>query len=225
MTTIEKELANAYGEVIDAEIEATLASAEQERHEFSPEFKKRMEELIKTGDPNKKNGLSKRGKRILIIAIAAVVALTLTACAVPEIRESIAGFFVKIFGDHVEYSDPEVMKDAIEEEYGLVPVPDGFAINYHSKINGIAHIQYSSEKFGDIQLIQGAKVAIDSFVDNEHGSFTEHSVGDKFVRVYNGEESMSASWVENGYYFILTCNFPVEQALFESWIDSVQIVE
>ena len=223
MTTIEKELANAYGEVIDAEIEATLASAEPDMPELSPEFRKKMEELIRTGKPNNKKGLSKRGKRILLIAIAAVLALTLTACAVAE-WESIAGFFVKIFSDHVEYSDPNVTKERIEEEYGLVPIPEGFSVASYAGLYASVQTQYFSEEFGTIQLVQGAKGAINSLVDNEHGSFSEYSIGGKTVRIYSSDLGASASWVENGYYFILSCDSPVELGVFESWIERIHII-
>ena len=224
MTTIEKELANAYGEVIDAEIEATLASAEPDMPELSPEFRKKMEELIRTGKPNnKKKGLSKRGKRILIIAIAAVLALTLTACAVPEIRESIAGFFVKIFSDHVEYSDPDVTKETIEEEYGLVPIPEGFEVTSATCTDTCNTIIYMDDDQCAIALVQGAKGYNNDSIDNEHGVFSEYIIGDKTVRVYYSEVNAHAAWVDNGYYFFLSCAQFIELQDFLTLIESVQL--
>lgn len=221
MTTIEKELANAYGEVIDAEIEATLASADPDMPELSPEFKKKMEELIRTGKPNnKKKGLSKRGKRILLIAIAAVLALTLTACAVKE-WESIAGFFVKIFSDHVEYSDPEVTKDSIEEEYGLVPIPEGFKATNSTMTDTCNTIVYMDGYQHAIVLIQGAKGYNNDSIDNEHGDFSEYCIGGKTVRVYYSATSAQAAWVDNGYYFSLSCAQYIDLQEFLSLIESV----
>lgn len=218
MTTIEKELANAYGEVIDAEIEATLASAEPDMPELSPEFKKKMEELIRTGKPNnKKKGLSKRGKRILLIAIAAVLALTLTACAVAE-WESIAGFFVKIFSDHVEYSDPDVTKERIEEEYGLIPIPDGFAITSTDRAETSYIVTYSDAEQNLIILRQAANLNAWLSVDSEYGSYSEYELDDKIVRLYCGENSFQATWLQDGYLFSLTYTSAIDLETFESWI-------
>ena len=218
-----QEFKEAFREAMDKQLEADLA-AEPDMPELSPEFRKKMEELIRTGKPNnKKKGLSKRGKRILIIAIAAVLALTLTACAVPEIRESIAGFFVKIFSDHVEYSDPDVTKETIEEEYGLVPIPEGFEVTSATCTDTCNTIIYMDDDQCAIALVQGAKGYNNDSIDNEHGVFSEYIIGDKTVRVYYSEVNAHAAWVDNGYYFFLSCAQFIELQDFLTLIESVQL--
>ena len=222
MANIEKELADAYGEIIDVEIEAAIAEAKNEPHEFSPKFKKQMEELIRTGKPNNKRGLSKRGKRILIIAIAAVLALVTTACAIPEIRESIVGFFVKVFNDHVEYSDPDVTKETIEEEYGLVPIPEGFIIIDTLRAEASMVITYSDDEQNCIVFTQLAGRQASESVDSDHGSFSEYELNGKKVRIKQGEDDAHAAWVQDGYYFSIDYPASIDLETFESWIVSVK---
>lgn len=221
MATIKKELADAYGEIIDVEIEAAIAEAENEPHEFSPQFKNQMEELIRTGKPYNKRGLTKRGKRILIIAIAAVLALALTACAIPEIRESIAGFFVKIFNDHVEYSDPDVTKDRIEEEYGFEPLPEGFELIDETKDDSYLEALYADADGHVIMFRQSASEINEDSIDNEHGKAFMQSIGEKKVLIHFSEVGARATWIENGYYFSIDYGSNVELTVFVKWIDSI----
>lgn len=222
MKNFEKELANAYGEAFDVEIDAIIAESEKDPHEFSPKFEESIAELIKTGKPKKvRKAPSKRGKRILIIAIAAVLALVATACAVPEIRESIAGFFVKVFGDHVEYVDPKTLKDFIEDEYALQPIPSGFEQTYYNRTEFSIVTRYEDTEGNIIKLTQVAGENLIDTVDNENGSFTELTIGSKKIRLYYSEESAQASWIEDGYYFSLDYTSAIEPETFEAWIRSV----
>lgn len=223
MKDFEKELANAYGEVLDIEIDEVIAESEKDPHVFSKGFENRMEELIRAGKPGSKKALSKRGKRILIIAIAAVLALIATACAVPEIRESIAGFFVKIFSDHVEYTDPAITKERIEEEYGLVPVPDGFELIRENTSDDLLEAFYEDNDGNVIIFRQSANSGIDVSIDNEHGEFYEREIGERKVQIYYSEGSCAAAWVENGYYFSLDYGSSIELSIMEEWIGTVKI--
>ena len=217
-----QEFKEAFREAMDKQLEADLA-AEPDMPELSPEFRKKMEELIRTGKPNNKKGLSKRGKRILIIAIAAVLALTLTACAVPEIRESIAGFFVKIFSDHVEYSDPAITRERIDEEYCLDPIPEGFTLISENKSDDGVEVLYADGDDNTIMFHQSAKDVNKDMVDNEHGEFYESEIGGKTVWIHISEVGAKAAWVENGYYFSIDYGSSIDSNIFESWIESVRI--
>ena len=218
------EFKEAFREAMEIQLASDLK--ESEPHEFTPGFESRLEELIRTGKPNnKKKGLSRRGKRILIIAIAAVLALTLTACAVPEIRESIAGFFVKTFGDHVEYSDPNVTKELIEEEYGLVPIPEGFEESSKSILESTVVTKYEDAGGNIIKLYQIAGGSTNDWIDNENGTISECVINGHTISLYYSDNGAQASWLDNGYYFSLSCTSYIEKDVFENWIGSVHILD
>ena len=210
------ELADSYEQNIDREIDAAIAEAEANPHVFSERFEKIMEELIRTGKPDKPRGedysysvtkkkkISKKGLRVLLIAAAIIIALTAVACAVPEIRESIAGFFVRIFSDHAEYSNPDITKESIEEEYGLVPMPEGFSIVEKSISNSDLIVIYADENGTLLSFVQSINSDLSHSVDSEQGEFIEQIINGNLVRIYYSTTSVQASWVEDGYYFSLS---------------------
>ena len=221
MAVTKNELLDMLGKSISADLAAEGTPTPQKEPVFSEDFEQSMNEFFAKGSSAKKKN-KVRPKRWLIIAIAAVVALAATACAVPEIRESIAGFFVKVFGDHVEYTDPEITKEGIEEEYNFVPLPEGFSLIEQSKTETTLSSTFSDNERNILLLKQYASGSVSEVVDNELGEFEETVIGNKTVRVYLSEESAQASWMENGYYFSLYYLSHIERETFEGWIKTIQ---
>ncbi len=218
-------IADAYGKAMDAEYDAILAEEEEtEPHQFSERFEEKMNDLI-NGDASEKKGASRRRLRPIWLIAAAVLLLAATACAVPSIRKSIAGFFVRMFGDHVEYYAPDAYKKGIEEEYGLAPVPDGFSVQSHYKIDIQVNTVYADIDGNTILLSQAANQTPDNSVDNEHGEFVEHEIGERTVLIRITEENAHSSWVENGYFFTLDYSSPIDLDTFIRWISTVSIIE
>ena len=220
-----KELIGAFEKAFDAEIDEFIAAAEKEPHEFSKEFENKMDELIRTGKPNNKTISRKRARRIVLIAVAAVLALALAACAIPQVREFIAGFFVQHKGDHDEYTEPAITKERIEEEYGLVPIPEGFEFISENNTERFSEKLYANADGDVIVLHQSANTINIDVVDNENGELYEYETDGKTVRIYLSEESASASWIENGYYFSLDYGLNIGKNIFEEWVRSVNQIE
>lgn len=218
MTDIKKELAEAISEALDKEIDEALAAASAEPHEFSTGFEKRMNELF-NGSAAKRRS---RIKRIVLIAVAAVLTLTAAACAFPKIRHSIAGFFTKVFEDHIDYIEPDITKDHIEEEYGLVPIPEGFEISDTVKAKTSLIVTYTDKENNALMLRQIADKSYQLNVDNEHGSFSEYDLNGKSVMISLAEDGAVAAWVQDGYFFSLVYQSEIDMETFESWIMSVQ---
>lgn len=206
---IKKELAAAYSNAFDDEFDAIILEAKEHPHVFSKQFENSMKKVLKTGKPDKlstgKKKPAGKGVRLLLVAAVIVLALTAIACTVPEIRDSIAGFFVKVFGDHVEYTDPNTTKDRIEEEYGLVPIPEGYEKS--NTINdGITITTIFENNYGKaILLVQSVNKELLFSVDNESGQFSNVLINDVMARIYLSEEDSQASWIYDGYFFSLTC--------------------
>ena len=217
MSDIEKKFAEAYDNALDAEMEALSAKAEKEPHEFSAVFEERMAKTIKAAESQKRIP----ARRILIAAAAAVLILTAAACAVPGIRSSVAGFFVKAFGNHEEYYNFEVTKERIEEEYGLVPIPEGLEEKIVSRIDSSITTCYRDGADIAIKLEQSAGGQIGAVIDNEHGEFYERVLAGKNVRIYVTDRSAVAFWVEDGYLFSLYNYASSDIELLEELIGAV----
>lgn len=225
-------IADAYGEMLDAEIDAILASAPKEQHIFSDGFEKKMNALINNagsdddGCKTEESVPVKRRKvRKLWLIAAAILALAAAACAVPEVRKSIAGFFIRTFSDHVEYSDPDITKTSIEKEYELNPIPEGFSVTYYSNIGTDMIIKYMDTDEALIRLLQSANPNGVEMIDAERGDFTYHTVDGKEVRLYSGDDGSVAVWIDNGYYFSLFYTEPMDQELLEHMMSLVKIKE
>jgi len=223
-------IADAYGELLDAEIEAILASAPKEQHIFSDGFEKKMNALINNAGSDEDGckteesvPVKRRKVRKLWLIAAAILALAAAACAVPEVRKSIAGFFIKVFGDHVEYSQPEITKTKIEEEYGLTPIPEGFTLDGIDKSDTNLATVYADNDKNYIFLEQCASKTVTVFVDAEHGDFAEYDIEGRIVRIKVTEEYADASWIQDGYLFNLGYGAPVDLDTFKEWIASVKL--
>lgn len=220
MAVTKKEFTELLGESISADLAAEAPPADSGEQVFSEAFEKRMSDFFS----GKRSGKAKlRPKRWLIAAIAAVLLLAAVACAVPEIRRSIAGFFIRIFGDHVEYTDPDITKDRIEEEYGLVPIPEGFEETTSIKNNSAVITDYFDEQGNYISLKQVAYRLYSVSIDNENGYFEEETINGIAMRVYRSENVTEASWIEDGYYFSLLCSFQADDGFFRELISNVRI--
>ncbi|MBQ1684149.1 MAG: DUF4367 domain-containing protein [Clostridia bacterium] len=212
-------LADALGEVLDAEIDGYIAEAEAQPHEFSRGFERKMKQLLDSGRS------VRPVRRILIIAAAFVMLLALVGFTSKKVRSSIAGFLIETFGDHDEYSDPKAMKSSIEEEYGLVPVPEGFEESNAIRDEFIISITYTNDENSAIQLLQRAGSNVSESVDNEHGVLEECEMDGKTVQIYLTEIAAHAAWIENGYYFSLayTSASPFDLDQIIGYISSVTV--
>ena len=219
-----EEFRQAIRDAMDESIERDLAAYKEkygdEPHVFSAEHGAKMRAIFDNFE--KRQRRRRRARWALVTAACAVVVLTCVSCTVPQIKESISGFFVQVFGDHVEYTDPAVTKECIEEEYDLVPVPEGFEITEETETDTSRTVTYTDKENNVIILNQIASKSNASNVDNEHGTLIEAVIGDNIVMLYMGEGSAQASWIQEGYYFSLSYNAQIDRTLFEEWIASVE---
>ena len=131
------------------------------------------------------------------------------------------------FGDHDEFTRPDMTKSTIEEEYGIVPVPEGYKLTEEIVADFWISRTYRDDDNNTIILDQhaGDPEHMWSTVDNEHGENYEKEIAGKTVRIHFAEGGCSAHWVENGYYFIFSAGvIPLDKDTFEEWIASVQII-
>ena len=218
------EFREAMRDAVLASIEAEIADYKEkygdEPHVFSAEHEAKMRAIFDNFE--KKQRRRRRTRWALVAAACAVFAFTCVSCTVPQIKESISGFFVQVFGDHVEYTDPAVTKECIEEEYGLVPVPEGFEIAEETKTDTSLTVTYVDNNNNSIMFIQSAGKHPLENVDSEHGSFSEYDLDGLDVMISFGEYGANAAWVQDGYYFALIYPAEIDLNTFEEWISSVQ---
>lgn len=217
MTSAETVLASSLGEAMDREFDAYLSEAAVEPHSFSRRFERRLGRLLRSGRP------AVPVRRVLIAAAAAVLALVALACASPNLRRTLAGFWIKAFKDHDEYIFSDVTKKSIEEVYALSPVPEGFEETYFSQNDVSCFTDYYDANGNLICLKQYSANPSGQSADNQQGEAMEEAVGGLTVYLRISEGYASASWVDNGYFFSLTCTPSVSFDRLRELIMSVGI--
>ena len=217
MTSAETVLASSLGEAMDREFDAYLSEAAVEPHSFSRRFERRMDRLLRSSRP------AVPGRRVLIAAAVAVLALVALACASPNLRRTLAGFWIKTFKDHDEYIFSDVTKKSIEEVYALSPVPEGFEETWFIRDVYACFTDYSNKEGNTISLKQYAANPSGQNMDNEQGEVFEETVSGMSVYMRISEDYASAAWVDNGYYFSLLCTPSVSLDHLRELIISVGI--
>ena len=128
-----------------------VPAAEEIDHEFSPEFERKSEKLIKKSGSNVWHCVNTTAKRLLIAAIIAAL-LTGTVLAVPALREGLIRMFVHDNGSMYYFSvDRNMIENApteIETAYSLTYISDGYKLVNTVVCEGFVALDYMDENGG-----------------------------------------------------------------------------
>lgn len=190
-------------------------------YRFSERFERRMDRLVRAESRSTWRLIHTKPKRLILIATAVAVAMLLVACTVPEIRESVAGFFIRMFSDHSEITSSETIRQSIEQRYELVPVPEGFSVLERRIYKNVYEIDYIDKRGNCLSFRQIADSAHYGIIDIDYGGYNEYITNEKDVFIYDLDYGTWCCWVEDGYVFYLTYSSSVNWKILESWICSV----
>ena len=222
MSMTKAELMEAFREAASAEFAGFSPNESDYTYEFSARFERRMDRLIRAESRPTWRFVNTNPRRLIIIVVAVVMALFAVACAVPEIRESIAGFFVRVFSDHAEITTPEANREMIDDVYELSPIPDGFYLKNRTKSDAVIITEYSNSVGDYIILDQSIYDFLPLSIDTEHGEYTTCVIGEKTVFLHFSKNYTQAIWTENNYIFHLRYLSQVDIDVFTSWISFVK---
>lgn len=225
MSMTKEELMNVFREAASAEFSEFSPYESDYTYEFSERFEKRMDRLIRAESRATWRFVHTKPTRLILIAVAVIATLFLVACTVPEVRESIAGFFIRMFSNHDEIAIPHSTKNEIEAEFGLYSIPEGFEAYYYYRDKETMEIRYKNENNVEIVFRQQAGNII-QVVDNENADIIKKSIGGKSVLVYqNNDDALIAIWEVDGYFFYLYSSADIDFTTVESLISSIRPVE
>ena len=223
MSMTKAELMNVFRDAASAEFADFSPYESDYNYEFSERFERRMDRLIRSESRAAWRFVNTNPKRLIILIVAVIMALTAAACAVPEIRESIAGFFVRMFSDHAEIGLSETIRESIEDSYELDPVPDGFSLSLKKATEFYVYLEYIDSNGNLIILDQKAVHDSPISFDNCSGAYCERSINGKSVLIQFTDNFTQAYWEEEGYLFQLWYSSSVDAETFSTWIDSVKL--
>ena len=193
--------------------------------EFSAEFERKMNRIIKQRSKPMFNLFNTTAKRVASIAVIFIVLLSVTF-SVSAIREPFIEMIKTVFSNHVEIKFYGATKECITEIYGLEHIPDGFEITNES-ISNIDVNRENITKAGIILSYTQQAVAHSSGVciDNEHSTHHTITIDKKEIYIVVSEWNItSAFWTDNGYSFSLVYYSKMDDEEITNIIESNTIV-
>lgn len=181
---------------------AKLKSEDEIEWDFSTEFEKSMEKLIKKNNTIK---ISTRRniRKGLLAAIVAIIVLFTGLMSVTATRTPFIEFIKKIFPQYNEItiseeSTPPV--DKIETEYTLTALPEGFEVKEYQK-DDFKVFTIWRNKAGEKIVFSQDLLELNLSIDTEH-NYKELTINgyEAYLNTYEFETSLKWS---NGYYWFI----------------------
>lgn len=176
---------------------------------FSEDFLRRNEALLRETDSKHQRYVNKVWKRTVLIAVIAAL-LTMTAMAVPAVREAIAKLFIQDEGTHYEFTfDPEQIAQAprqVESVYKPIDIPQGYALD--TEIISRSTVCYIWNH-SDRHWISFHQVPLPIECDSGGGINSEGAEVGSFeidgceVLRIGTDDALFYVWIKDGYYFEL----------------------
>ncbi|MBQ6930949.1 MAG: DUF4367 domain-containing protein, partial [Clostridia bacterium] len=173
--------------------------------EFSDEFNRKMEKLLKRVRYDSTHVVSWATKKIIVIAAALTLAIA-GMMSVSAIREPIVEIIMEIYDGFVELFFEGDTTSKITYQYSLSEVPEGFVETQRISNNGVNIMEYKNKEDKIIQFVQSITEHNSTSLDNEHGYIEEYNIDGTQVRIYIDKlgGSYYAFWTKECYYMTLT---------------------
>lgn len=168
---------------------------------FSLEFEKKMQKLIKRRSHSYYPLIATAGRRAACI-IAAVIIIAAAPLSVKAVRDAVKEFVIKIFSDHQNVAVSTIAENAPEtiEEVYTIDVPEGFELTEELVTDGWVNQIYKKEdKY--IDLTQVVLSMFHANIDTETTTM-EILIEDGIeYQLYNYENAYRIIWKYDGYVF------------------------
>ncbi len=174
--------------------------------EFSDEFNRKMEKLLKRVRYDSTHVVSWATKKIIVIAAALTLAIA-GMMSVSAIREPIVEIIMEIYDGFVDLFFEGDTTNKITYQYSLSEVPEGFVETDRLSNNSVHIIEYQNIKENKIiEVSQSITENNDTSIDNEHGHIEEYNIDGINVSLYISDigGSYYAFWTKESYYMTLT---------------------
>lgn len=210
MAMCKAELKAAFREAASLEFSEIPSEDRQIEYAFSSGFEVKMERLIKKEKRFTWHLVNTTAKRAAV-AVAACMALMLTACSVPAIREPIVAIVKEIFDIGMDYTYENSGPDIIERPYYPTYLPSGFSKVREDIDEGYIRIDYEDENGNRIYHVQTAGNTTLT-VDTEHTEHTVHNINGREVNLHISEPDnqnnyiIVAVWIEDSCFLEVLSN-------------------
>lgn len=173
--------------------------------EFSDEFNRKMEKLLKRVRYDSTHIVSWATRKIIVIAAALTLAIA-GMMSVSAIREPIIEIITEIYDGFVELFFEGDTTNKITYQYSLSEIPEGFVETQRISNDSVNIIQYENANENKIiEVAQSVTENYDIGLDNEKGHYEKYEVNGDTVNIYVSDigGSYYAFWTKDSYYMSL----------------------
>ena len=224
MALSKKEVQNAFLEAILVDY-VDVPPAEEIDLVFSDRFLAFMAALIEEEKRGSWRLLSRKSRRVLVVAAILAVSMLLVACT-PTWREAVSELIVSIYERFVDYRADTDVREEIETIYVFDPVPEGFVFVSKTQHNPY-FVETIYQDAGGTKLILAQTTGKDILgtIDNEHGTTMVLTEKNLPILVYSSEHLSTAFWDCDGYYMFLSYFAELNNGEIERLISSISTSE
>lgn len=212
---------NAFREVVSSEFAHIPTDENSIDFTFSERFNKRMAKLIRSQKKVYYNFVNTAYKRVAIICIILLTMLT-TACSVKAIREPIVNFFTEVYETFTRYLFEGDTTDKITKEYTIKKLPDGFEQTEQFNSDILIVTTLENDNGNIIEFSQAVADGALFDVDSEQGETELVQIGGAEVMLYKSPNSTLAMWIQDEYYFTITCYYEANTDIIKQMIEQVE---
>lgn len=220
MAMTKAELKNAFREAASYEFREIPRDDSQIQHEFSPEFERKIEKLIRKEKKFLWHFVNTASKRVAVIAAVFVMLFT-TACSVEAIREPIVRFLIEVYESFTEYTFEGDKSDTITKEYQISKVPEGFTQTEYLKADTGITTTYKNTYSDIIRFSQTITDDTNLFIDGENGNEKVLEISGREIHLYVRESFIHAMWIEDGYLLEIVCHGDFTEQDVKNLIESI----
>lgn len=220
--------------LLDASLEAFSDIPESEEEinvTFSPRFEKASYRLLMKTSRRIWRYTNTAAKRVAVAAVI-VAALTMTAMAIPAVREAVIAFFLGNRGTHYEVTfDPEQAANAPEQiEAVFLPtyLPEGFRQGSASIVTAGVSVIWADEAqnfiaFDQFPIPDGVTGVEDWYGINAEDVAVQtlHIGGYEVICIH--DEGRTYLWTDNAYFYSLYCDSAVSDEEMQRIFCSIQV--
>lgn len=206
MSMTKDEFCNALRFYASKEFEDIPTDDSEIDFEFSDEFNRKMEQLLKRVRYDRTHIVSWATKKIIVIA-AALILVFAGMMSVSAIREPIVDLVTEIYQGFVEIFFKGDTSNTISYRYSFSELPEGFVETQRISEERVNVVRYEDTVSGGIiEFKQTVTEESSFFLDTDNGIVKEFDVDGKIIKIFisNYDDYFSAFWTTNSYYFELT---------------------
>lgn len=186
-------------------------------YEFSEEFNRKMEKLLRRVAYDRTHAVSWVARKVIAVAAAIIFALA-GMMSVSAIREPVVEFFYNIYEEFMEIFFEGDTTEKITYVYSLSEIPEGFVETQRISDDIANIIKYENPKNGNvIELKQSITEEVSFLLDNEQGHIERFEVDGNEIIIYISDSGYGhyGFWVKDSYSFKLTYtgNTTIEEIL------------